>query len=129
MRSQLARRFGQVELPAWQVDSDFRSLIATLLRNLPLRGPSLLDVASLQTVIRATHGNTARIFELFSHLAVAAIKTGEERITADAIGAWRPSVYYRSLAETGNFVAFPVKPVFPLHPHRSRGPAACVVKK
>jgi Cdc6-like AAA superfamily ATPase len=34
---QLARRFGQVELPAWQVDADFRALIATLLRNLPLR--------------------------------------------------------------------------------------------
>ena len=29
---QLARRFGQVELPAWQVDADFRALIATLLR-------------------------------------------------------------------------------------------------
>ena len=26
---QLARRFGQVELPAWQVDADFRALIAT----------------------------------------------------------------------------------------------------
>jgi hypothetical protein len=95
---QLARRFGQVELPAWQVDADFRALIATLSRNLPLRNASVLDIASLQTVIRATRGNTARIFELFGDLAVAAIRNGEERITADAIGAWRPSVYDRSLA-------------------------------
>ena len=95
---QLARRFGQVELPAWQVDADFRALIATVLRNLPLRDPSVLDIASLHTVIRATRGNTARIFELFGDLAVAAIRNGEERITADAIGAWRPSVYDRSLA-------------------------------
>jgi len=69
-----------------------------VLRNLPLRDPSVLDIASLQTVIRATRGNTARIFELFGDLAVAAIRNGEERITADAIGAWRPSVYDRSLA-------------------------------
>jgi hypothetical protein len=62
---QLARRFGQVELPAWEVNADFRALIATLLRNLPLRGPSVLDITSLQTVIRTTRGNTARIFELF----------------------------------------------------------------
>ena len=85
------------ELPAWQVDADFRALIATLLRNLPLRDPSILDIASLQTVIRATRGNTARIFELFGDLAVVAIRNGEERITADAIDAWRPSVYDRSL--------------------------------
>lgn len=95
---QLARRFGQVELPAWQVEPDLRALIATLLRNLPLRDPSVLDIASLQTIVRATRGNTARIFELFGDLAVAAIRTGEERITTDAIGAWRPSVYDRSLA-------------------------------
>jgi hypothetical protein len=95
---QLARRFGQVELPAWQVDADFRALIATVLRNLPLRDPSVLDITSLHTVIRATRGNTARIFELFGDLAVAAIRNGDERITADAIGAWRPSVYDRSLA-------------------------------
>jgi hypothetical protein len=95
---QLARRFGQVELPAWEVNADFRALIATLLRNLPLRSPSVLDITSLQTVIRTTRGNTARIFELFGDLAVAAIRNGEERITADAIGAWQPSVYDRSLA-------------------------------
>jgi hypothetical protein len=94
---QLARRFGQAGLPAWQVDTDFRALIATVLRNLPLRDPSVLDVASLQTVIRVTRGNTARIFELFGDLAVAAIRNGEERITVDAINAWRTSVYDRSL--------------------------------
>ncbi len=34
---QLARRFALAELPAWAVDADFKALIATLLRNLPLR--------------------------------------------------------------------------------------------
>jgi hypothetical protein len=69
-----------------------------LLRNLPLRAPSLLDIASLQTVIRLTRSNTVRIFELFGDLAVAAIRNGEERITAEAVGVWRPSVYDWSLA-------------------------------
>ena len=76
-------------MPAWEVDADFKALIATLLRTLPLRNTSVIDTGSLQTVIRATRGNTARIFELFGDLAVAAIRNGEERITAEAIGAWR----------------------------------------
>jgi hypothetical protein len=95
---QLARRFSLVELPAWEADADFKALVATLLRNLPLRSPSVLDTAALQTVIRSTRGNTARVFELFGDLAVAAIGNGEEQITAEAIKAWRPSVYDRALA-------------------------------
>lgn len=95
---QLARRFSLVELPAWDVDADFRALVATLLRHLPLRGPSVLGTDALQTVIRSTRGNTARVFQLFSDLAVAAIYSGQERITAEAIDAWRPSVYDRALA-------------------------------
>ena len=58
----------------------------------------MLDTAALQTVIRSTRGNTARVFQLFGDLAVEAIRRGEERITAEAIGAWRPSVYDRALA-------------------------------
>jgi len=95
---QLARRFSLVELPAWEVDADFRAMVATLLRHLPLRSASVLDTAALQTVIHSTRGNTARVFQLFGDLAVAAICSGEERIPADAIGAWRPSVYDRALA-------------------------------
>ena len=71
---------------------------ATLLRHLPLRKASVLDTAALQTVIRSTRGNTARVFQLFGDLAVAAIGSGEERITTEAISAWRPSVYDRALA-------------------------------
>jgi Bacterial TniB protein len=95
---QLARRFGLVELPAWEIGPDFKALVATLLRHLPLRNASVLDTAALQTVIRSTRGNTARVFQLFGDLAIAAIGSGEERITPEAIAAWRPSVYDRALA-------------------------------
>jgi len=90
---QYARRFSLVELPAWEVDADFRALVATLLRNLPLRSPSVLDSATLQTVIRSTRGNTARVFQLYGDLAVTAIRSGTELITAEAIGTWWPLVY------------------------------------
>jgi hypothetical protein len=95
---QLARRFSLVELPAWEAGADLKALVSTLLRHLPLRNPSVLDTAALQTVIRSTRGNTARVFQLFGDLAIAAIGSGDERITPEAIGAWRPSVYDRTLA-------------------------------
>ena len=44
-------------------DADFKALVATLLRNLPLRGTSVLDTAAMQTVIRSTRGNTARVLQ------------------------------------------------------------------
>lgn len=95
---QLARRFSLVELPAWEVGMDFHALVGTLLRHLPLRKASMLDTAALQMVVRSTRGNTARVFQLFGDLAINAIYTGEERITTEAIAAWRPSVYDRALA-------------------------------
>jgi hypothetical protein len=95
---QLARRFGMVELPEWEVDVDFKGLMSTALKGLPLRRSTSLDVAALQTIIRSTRGNTARIFEMIGDLAVQAIKSGEERITAEMIAAWKPSIYERTLA-------------------------------
>ena len=76
---QLASRFSLVELPAWEADADFKALVSTLLRHLPLQNPSVLDTAALQTVIRSTRGNTARVFQLFGDLAIAAIGSGDER--------------------------------------------------
>jgi hypothetical protein len=94
---QLARRFAMVELPAWEVDVDFKGLISTSLKGLPLRRPSTLDATALQTIVRATRGNTARIFEMIKDLAVQAIRSGEERITLELIEGWRPSIYEQSL--------------------------------
>jgi hypothetical protein len=87
-----------VELPEWEVDVDFKGLMSTALKGLPLRRSTSLDVAALQTIIRSTRGNTARIFEMIGDLAVQAIKSGEERITAEMIAAWKPSIYERTLA-------------------------------
>ena len=95
---QLARRFGIGELPAWQADDEFKALIGTVLRRLPLKEASMLDGVALNAIARNTRGNTARIFEMMGDLAASAIASGEERITRAAVEAWRPSLYDRTLA-------------------------------
>ena len=94
---QLARRFGMIQLAPWVPDADFRSLVATIVRNLPLIAPSMLDAAALQAIIRVTRGNTARIFEMMADLTVRAIVSGVECITPKAIEYWQPSLREQSL--------------------------------
>ena len=45
---QLARRFGMIQLAPWAPDADFRALIATIIRHLPLMALTLLDAAALK---------------------------------------------------------------------------------
>jgi hypothetical protein len=61
------------------------------------------SIGSIIRLSRPRHPHDTRqhgpdIRDLRRNLAVTAIRNGEERITADAIGAWQPSVYDRSLA-------------------------------
>lgn len=95
---QLARRFGQYELPAWQADGDFESLVATALHHMPLTRPSVLDPSDLRTIVGATRGNTARVFQMLGDLSVRAIVSGEERVTPEMVAAWRPSIFDRDIA-------------------------------
>lgn len=95
--TQLARRFGMIQLAPWVPDADFRGLIATIIRHLPLIAPSVLDTAALQAIIRVTRGNTARIFEMMADLTVRAIVSGAECITPKAIEQWQPSLREQSL--------------------------------
>jgi hypothetical protein len=101
-------RLGLARRQAWQIaisvghfdsahDVNFKGLISTALKGLPLRRSTSLDVVAMQTIIRSTRGNTARIFEMIGDLAVQAIKSGEERITTEMIAAWKPSIYERTL--------------------------------
>lgn len=94
---QLARRFGQYELPAWQADGDFAALVATALHQMPLARPSVLAPSDLRAIISATRGNTARVFQMLTDLAVSAIASGEERVTGEMIAAWRPTIFDRDV--------------------------------
>lgn len=89
---QLARRFDVMTLPRWNADQSFEDCLRAILRNQPLRQKSILTASALRHVLIATDGITARIFRMMNRLAVAAIQTGAERITDDAVLAWAPTV-------------------------------------
>ncbi len=64
--------------------------MSTLIRALPLRRESQIDVHALTRMIKVTGGITSGIFSIMSQLAFAAIESGEERILSrDILGGDR----------------------------------------
>ena len=90
--TQLARRLDQVALPRWKADEEFQALVSAVLRSLPLRRPSALSSQSLRHLARVSEGITAKVFATLNELAIEAIRTCSERITDEAIEAWKPAV-------------------------------------
>jgi hypothetical protein len=87
---QLARRFDQFTLSRWAANEQFEMLVALILRNTPLRHPSVLTAKSLRRILQVTEGITANIFHIVNSLAIEAIESGRERITDEAIEKWEP---------------------------------------
>lgn len=88
---QLARRFEQLTLSRWAANEDFETLIASILRNTPLRRSSVLTPKSLRRILQITDGITANIFQMLGSLAIEAIESGTEHITDSAVEAWVPA--------------------------------------
>lgn len=89
---QLARRFDQLTLSRWAANEQFEMLVALILRNTPLRHPSVLTARSLRRILQVTEGITAYIFHIVNSLAIEAIESGRERITDEAIEKWEPEL-------------------------------------
>ncbi len=89
---QLARRIDEIQLRRWTANEEFETLIASILRNLPLRNPSLLTARALRKILQMTDGVSARIFRLLNELAIDAIKSGVEEISDEAVERWLPVV-------------------------------------
>ena len=87
----LARRFDAVTLPRWTADKEFEQLVLAIVRNLPLREPSVLTVKGLRRVLQLCGGVSSRIFRMLNDLAIQAIETGEERITDMTVESYRPA--------------------------------------
>ncbi|TCR78687.1 TniB family NTP-binding protein [Rhizobium sp. BK376] len=87
---QLARRFEQFTLSRWAANEQFEILVALMLRNTPLRHPSVLTAKSLRRILQITEGITANIFHMINSVAIEAIESGSERITDEAIEKWEP---------------------------------------
>ncbi len=88
---QLARRFEQFTLNRWAANEDFETLVTSILRNTPLRRPSVLTPKSLRRILQITDGITANIFQTINSLAIDAITDGTECIIDNAVEAWGPA--------------------------------------
>lgn len=82
---QLALRFEQFTLSRWAANEQFEILIALILRNTPLRQPSVLTAKSLRRMFQISEGITANLFHILNTLAIEAIESGQERITDAAV--------------------------------------------
>ncbi len=89
---QLARRFDEYPLPRWSAEESFEQLILAIIRNLPLRQPTVLSARAVRRILQVTGGITARVFRLLNELAIEAIESGAERITDEAVEHWHPTV-------------------------------------
>jgi len=90
--AQLARRFEAFSLPRWSTNEEFEDLVRAVLRNLPLRQPSVLTAKSLRHVLQVSEGLTAKIFAMLNALGIKAIEADHEQITDDAVLQWSPVV-------------------------------------
>lgn len=84
---QLANRFEPQLLPRWRDGEDYRRLLATFERKLPLKKPSFLESDELSMKILALSGGTmAQIAKLLRAATIEAIKSGQECITVQLLG-------------------------------------------
>jgi Bacterial TniB protein len=89
---QLARRFEVLTMPRWSADEAFEELVRAILRNQPMRERSILTAKALRHIFVTTDGITARIFRMMNALAIAAIESGLERTTDEAVLVWTPLI-------------------------------------
>lgn len=84
---QLARRFQEYTLPRWNADEDFQGLVVAILRDLPLRRPSILSTRALKQVLQASDEITANIFGMLHEAAILAINSERECIDDELISS------------------------------------------
>nr|WP_245269096.1 TniB family NTP-binding protein [Mesorhizobium sp. WSM2561] len=89
---QLARRFGELTLNRWAANEQFEALVSSILRNMPLRRPTVLTPKSLRRILQISGGITANIFQAITSLAADSIESGIEHITDEAVESWSPPV-------------------------------------
>jgi Bacterial TniB protein len=90
---QLASRFYRTELPLWRMGREYRKLLASFERMLPLKRPSQLAKAPLATKLLAmTEGTIGELSTLLKSAAIYAVRTGTERIDTSVLAGleWEP---------------------------------------
>ena len=85
---QLARRFEEFSISRWAANEQFETLVSSILRNTPLRRPTVLTPKSLRRILQVTEGITANVFHMINSLAADAAQSGQERITDEGVENW-----------------------------------------
>jgi hypothetical protein len=84
--AQIQNRFEQVVLPKWKCDRDFRQLLMSIERVLPLKEPSNLHSKEMAQLLYAKcEGTIGELSKLLNLVAENAILSGLERITLDGV--------------------------------------------
>lgn len=79
--SQIENRFEPLELPHWHCNNQWRKLLATFERRLPLRNPShLADKMLAELLYLKSEGTIGELTRVLRQASVEAIRGGEERI-------------------------------------------------
>lgn len=85
---QLSNRFTPEVLPKWGKDAELARLLVSFEHVLPLRQPSqLAEPALAGRIVDLATGTIGEMSTMLNMAAIHAIKTGEERITAEVLGA------------------------------------------
>lgn len=83
---QHASRFDVAELPFWQNDREFKRLVGSFEKILPLKKQSnLTEITTLNLIYSISGGNIGNVKRLLNECAIEAIKSGNEQITKKMI--------------------------------------------
>lgn len=83
---QHASRFDVAELSTWNNDSEFKRMVGSFERFLPLKEPSnLTDTAKLNLIHSISEGRIGNVKRLLNECAIDVIKSGAEHISEQAI--------------------------------------------
>jgi hypothetical protein len=80
-------RFSPVLLPQWHIDNEFRKLLASFEKIIPLKYPSDLQDSSTLTakLLTRSEGTIGELKALLAAVATDAMRSGTERITEEMI--------------------------------------------
>lgn len=99
--AQHASRFDVLQLPVWQNNAEFRLIVGSFERVLPLKQPSnLIEPEKLNLIHSISDGRIGNVKRLINECAIEAIKSGAETITIEMIKekSWlRPTHGLRNL--------------------------------
>lgn len=84
--TQLFRRFDFVHLVDWEENEVFRSFLASIEENLPLKKPSVLYKKEIvKYLLSESKGNMSSVLNILRFGAIQAVLSGEEHVTVDLL--------------------------------------------